>query len=234
MIQLADYFNISLDQLAGRKDEDYSDMIALSDQFLNYILNNELTKAQKMADDLSNTIGITEVYFKLFRYSLSKLGWLWEVGAITITKEHQVSYEISRMISSLAHDYKKHHEIKKNNCRILGMASPDEKHNIGLKMLMSLLEIEGFETLYIGEAVPVDDLLHQIDKGDYQLLVLSITNGLFHKKLEALIKQLDNIPTVVVGNGAPYVDYHEKYRSYEKCLEAIKCQKEILMKEIRK
>jgi transcriptional regulator with XRE-family HTH domain len=232
LIQMADYFGLTLDDLVGREKRNYDDIIRLSDDFLNYLLNDQLLEAETLMKSYMETGDIHQVYYKLLRYALTKLGWLWEVGAITIAKEHQISYEISRMIANLSSNFKNKHDIIANDIKVLGMAVPGEKHNIGLKMLMSSLEVSGFESLYIGEAVPIDDLKRQLKEGEYDCLVLSITNVHLRDRMTSLIDQLENIKIIVVGNGA--IDIKEKietYQSYEKCLEALLCQEEELMKE---
>jgi methanogenic corrinoid protein MtbC1 len=231
LIQMADYFGLTLDELVGREKRNYDNIIRLSDDFLDYLLNDQLLEAETLMKSYMETSDIHQVYYKLLRYTLTKLGWLWEVGAITIAKEHQISYEISRMIANISNDFKNKHDIVSNDIRVLGMAVPGEKHNIGLKMLMSSLEVSGFDSLYIGEAVPLDDLKRQLKEGQYDCLVLSITNVHLRHQMMNLIDQIEDMKIVVVGSGAIDInEMIESYQSYEKCMEALLCQEEELMK----
>jgi transcriptional regulator with XRE-family HTH domain len=221
MIQIANFFSVTLDELVERKSGNYDDFIAISDKFLDHLLKDEMRKAEMIAKRVLANSDIGTLYFKLFRYALSKLGWLWEVGALTIAKEHQVSNEITRMIDYFTKSNGRNILSRKE--RILGMAAPGEKHNIGLKMILSSLELRDYETLYIGEAVPTEDLVHHLNKGSYEVLVLSITNVHLKETLIELIERLPIMDIYVVGMGAKNMKLEgvEIFTSYEECLEAI-------------
>lgn len=223
LVNMAEYFGVTVDEMLGREKIDYSDNIDLSDQFLNYLLCDDIRRAESLAAHYLEETSLKSLYFKLFRYALTKLGWLWEVGEITISKEHQISYIISRMITNFGINRSETSEIK-----IFGMASPGEKHNIGLKMLMFLLEKEGYDTLYLNEAVPDEDLIRHLEFEKYQYLVLSITNALHKSHLMRLVESLPNIHIYIVGSGAiniqPSNNILGVYTTYESCLEAILCQ----------
>lgn len=219
MIKIADYFNISLDELAGRHTIDYNNSIHISDIFLDSLLNDDIEKAEDIAKRYLEQHGLRALYFKLFRYGLTKLGWLWEVDAITISREHQISYIISRMVAN----YNLHKTT--SDIKFLGMAVPGEKHNIGLQMLMSLLQNEGYGSMNIHTAVPFHDLKKHIDKEGFKYLILSITNVLYKKEMMDLIESLPELQIYVVGNGAREIRFLPQikgvYTSYEACLEDI-------------
>jgi len=228
LIAIADYFKVSIDELVGNKLSKKS-IITLADDYLNYLLLEDIENAEKIAIKLLNETDLRTVFYKLFRYALTKLGWLWEVGEISIAKEHQISYEISRMVNKFQIDT--HSDITKS--RVIGMVAPGEKHTFGLQMTLSLLKSEGFKTMYIGEAVPVEDLNDYISKGKYDYLILSITSELWTESLMTLIDSLENIEIYVVGSGAKGIKNEriQVYSTYEVCLEAFIWQEKTLMKE---
>jgi transcriptional regulator with XRE-family HTH domain/methylmalonyl-CoA mutase cobalamin-binding subunit len=236
LLLMVDYFGISLDQLVGREEKSYNNMIGLSDEFLDLLLNDNTYQAETLAYSVLESTDVHTVFFKLFRYALSKLGWLWEVNAVSISKEHQISYEISRMISHITKAYQDRNKINSNGTKVIGMAAPGEKHNIGLKMTLAALELDGYDATYIGEAVPDDDLLEHLNKGRFEYLVLSITNSHLREKLIKLIEKLPEVKIYVAGNGAKNIksDRVEVHQSYEACLEAIVCQDKKSTKENQK
>lgn len=234
LIKIADYFNVTIDSLVSDESILLSsnvhqisnyDWIKQSDVFLNYLIEDKLKEAEEMILNLLNHMSLEIVFSKLFRFTLSKLGWLWEVGAITISKEHQISYEITRMINHYTSECIKNQEVQPSSIKIIGMVVPGEKHNIGLKMMLSILEINGYSCQYIGEAVPMDDLKAHINEGPYNYLVLSITNRYLSNGLCDILDEVQSINTMVVGSGTSGLNLkqpHVKgtYKSYEKCLEA--------------
>jgi len=228
LIAIADYFNVSIDELVGNKLSK-KNIITLVDDFLNYLLLEDVENAEKIARKLLEETDLRTVFYKLFRYALTKLGWLWEVGEISITKEHHVSYEISQMINR----FQRNIDSNMTKLKVIGMLAPGEKHSFGLQMTLSLLKSEGFKTMYIGEAVPVEDLNEYISKGNYNYLILSITSELWTDPLMKLIESLKNIEICVVGSGAKKIrnERIQVYSTYEACLEAFLWQEKILMKE---
>ncbi|MCH4888450.1 helix-turn-helix domain-containing protein [Acidaminobacter sp. JC074] len=217
LIALASYFDVTLDDLVGN-DLTGTDIVGLSDKFLDYLLVDDIDKAKSIALRLLNQTDLKTVYFKLFRYALTKLGWLWEVGEITISQEHETSYEIAKMIGQLEGK-----SSLQNDKSIIGMVAPGEKHTFGLQMLMSLLKEDGFKTKYIGEAVPKDDLTSYIKEGSYDYLILSITNELWLDRLMDRISGLDKIKICIVGSGAKKLELTgiDTFATYEACLEAL-------------
>jgi len=228
LIAIADYFNVSIDELVGNKLSK-KNIITLADDFLNLLLLEDIENAEKIARKLLEETDLRTVFYKLFRYALTKLGWLWEVGEISITKEHHVSYEISQMINR----FQRNIDSNMTKLKVIGMLAPGEKHSFGLQMTLSLLKSEGFKTMYIGEAVPVEDLNEYISKGNYNYLILSITSELWTDPLMKLIESLKNIEICVVGSGAKKIrnERIQVYSTYEACLEAFLWQEKILMKE---
>ena len=228
LIAIADYFNVSIDELVGNKLSK-KNIITLADDFLNLLLLEDIENAEKIARKLLEETDLRTVFYKLFRYALTKLGWLWEVGEISITKEYHVSYEISQMINR----FQRNIDSDMTKFKVIGMLAPGEKHSFGLQMTLSLLKSEGFKTMYIGEAVPVEDLNEYISKGNYNYLILSITSELWTDPLMKLIESLKNIEICVVGSGAKKIrnERIQVYSTYEACLEAFLWQEKILMKE---
>lgn len=231
LIEIADLFNMSLDELTGRKVVPSDDLIKLSDAFLDYLMDDEWHKAENLAEKLRIKTDLKTVYFKLFRYALTKIGWLWEVGAITIAQEHQLSDQIASMISSMNVQGKKHLGYKHNGEKVLGMTIKGEKHLFGLKMLFSVLEIEGYEARFIGEAIPLEDLIQTINEQGFNKLIISISSRLHIPELKVLLKEVKGIDIIVVGCAANIIEHEASYTSYEACMEAILCQNKKLMKD---
>lgn len=217
-VKLSDVLHVSLDFLLKGVKEDQS-LISLSDDFVTLILEHNYEKASQYCQNYYEHNDLESLYFKLFRYALTKIGWLWEVGAITISDEHHASYEIGKLIETFS---TAHYNQKKG--KVIGMTVPGEKHTHGLKMLLALLNVN-YDSHYIGEAVPIDDLQAYIKKERPDYLVLAITSVHFQEKMEDYIESIE-VPIMVVGMGTDgYVSKYPHvvgcYRSYEACLEAL-------------
>jgi transcriptional regulator with XRE-family HTH domain len=218
-IKLSDILSVSLDELLKGQPH-HKNEIAVSDQLVELILNRKREAALNLCQTYFKNYGLESLYFRLIRYGLTKVGWLWEVGAITISEQHQASYEINRLIEHFSSVEKESHKGV-----VVGMTVPGEKHTHGLRMLLSVLEVN-YKAQYVGQAVPLDDLKIYLKKHQPDYLILSITSVLFQKDMDDYIESLD-VPIILVGQGTEgYVSSFPhvvgSYRSYEACLEALR------------
>jgi transcriptional regulator with XRE-family HTH domain len=232
LVKLADVFKISMDEMVGyeltgnQRQIKIDQFVPLADHFLNLILHKRVREAKDMLDDLMTRKSLEEVFFKLFRIALTKLGWLWEIEEITISEEHYVSYEISKMITQMTDDVLNKQKVNTKNKRFVGMAVPGEKHNIGLKMTLAVLETKGYETTYIGDAVPMQDLIQFLEMEQADVLILSITSVHFQDNLREILKELPNQKIAVAGLGTSGLTLEADnllgcFKRYDTCMEAL-------------
>jgi transcriptional regulator with XRE-family HTH domain len=221
---IAELFDVSVDYLLGKSGDamsvgyDNRNHVQLADDFLSLLLNDNETAAWGFLEQYEASFGFEDVLFKLFRYSMTKLGWLWEVGEITISKEHRVTAVAERLLDRMGMENAREREV------ILMMTAPYEKHTFGLKMLSKALMRIGYRTQYIGECVPYDDYLITIKNLNPDIIILSITSPYFQKDLKPYLEALGMIPKFLVGMGV--TGYEQEgvtvMRDYKACLEALK------------
>lgn len=225
LIEIANHFNVSVDELLGltRKDDLGFDAncteVTLADRFLSLLLEHDDESVDLFAKAYLKTYGYENLLFYLFRYTLTKLGWLWEVEEITISEEHYISHQIELMISRYIVEPKDHR--KKS---ILAMTAKGEKHTLGLKMVCEALKYRGYQVVYIGEGVPIEDLKKFIEKHKPDTLIVSMTSPLFKETVVEAMKGAKVDEKIVVGMGT--TGFHMAdvvtYRNYKTCLEAVK------------
>ena len=59
--------------------------------------------------------------------------------------------------------------------KLLAACAEDERHQIGLRMLCDLLELDGWDTLYVGASVPVESLVELVQKARPDAVAFSAT-----------------------------------------------------------
>jgi methanogenic corrinoid protein MtbC1 len=148
---------------------------------------------------------------------LTKLGWIWELGMVSVSQEHMVSALVDRLLSEIP--------VKKSNKDrvVAGMTAPHEKHTLGLKMLLLALNQRGYKTHYIGECVPLEDFQSFIEEHDVDISIFSITSPFFQDEMKNYFNAIDVKEKILVGMGSYdfKLESVEVYRNYKKCLEAI-------------
>ncbi|GAU77243.1 helix-turn-helix domain-containing protein [Fusibacter sp. 3D3] len=194
LIKLADHFDVTLDELLCRVHEK-TDWIEISDIFLKSVMKEEYKAAYViLAHMLDNGISPNEIYLKVFRYALAKIGWLWETGMITSADEHFITRKIDIIMDEVYHkvEYEGVKAKSVKAIRVVGMAVPQEAHTMPIKMIMHLLSFAGVETFFIGTSVPVEALSEFVRKNEIDMVILSITMQEFEVDLNAYMDRVQN------------------------------------------
>jgi methanogenic corrinoid protein MtbC1 len=93
---------------------------------------------------------------------------------------------------------------------LVGACAPRERHEIGLRMLCDLLELDGWDTVYLGASVPDEALVVMLQDRRPDVLALSASTSPQITDLEATIRHvraaLDRPPFIIVGGRAFFDD----------------------------
>ncbi|MBF4692729.1 helix-turn-helix domain-containing protein [Fusibacter ferrireducens] len=202
LIKLADYFDVSVDALLCRVHEK-KDWIEISDIFLKSVMKYDYPAAYALLEHmLDNDISPKEIYLKVIRYALAKIGWLWETGMMTSADEHFITRQIERIMDDVYRKVMQSMPIKTKCIKVVGMAAPHEAHTIPIKMVMQLLSFEGIETFFIGTSVPVKALSEFVVKNQIDYVILSITMQTFWDELR---RYMDAVQEDAVLSQKPFV-----------------------------
>jgi len=98
---------------------------------------------------------IAAVCLHVITPALVEIGEAWHAGRIKIATEHFASQFIRGWLMALMHAY----PFRPGKPRVLVGCAPGEFHEIGALMFALLLRREGYRVEYLGQDVPVDDLV---------------------------------------------------------------------------
>lgn len=213
LIKLSDFFNITVDWLI-RKDNEHRGIINPekvgfdyspsrlnkdSDKFLSASLQSG-NKATETALNLLKT-GYTEeqILIDLFEPSLIKTGTFWAQGIYNEAMEHQISSAVLQAMAVMQAHAKKPMPFRG---KAVCLTASGEGHNIGLKMISRFLEIDGWESFFLGTSIPADSLKDYIADMHIDLVLISVTlneNTNSCCSLIKAVKSIENPPTVIAG-----------------------------------
>lgn len=214
--EIADLFEVSLDYLIGRNNTslekyeidfesklNYSDLIYKD--YMACLIHGDKNKATNICLSLlEKGMDISKIYQHLIEPSLKEVGTLWEKGVVAIWKEHlisEISLDIIRILNSR---YKKN---KRNNKTVLALTPGAELHNIGLKMVCSIFELAGWNSIFLGSNVPTKSVLDAINEKKPDVIALSITNTNYMESANHLIQairefySMDSLSIIAGGKG---------------------------------
>ncbi|GFP76029.1 helix-turn-helix domain-containing protein [Clostridium fungisolvens] len=219
--KMADIFEISLDYLLGREERD-SNMkgpAKLSEvyetdlenkenlyrNYLTFLLEGKSKAARGLVIECyEKGLPMGFIYFDIFEKALKEIGSLWESGKIDVWQEHfisEVTLDVMREVK--AREKRK----KRKSHSVIGVTAGPEQHNIGLKMVLDMLEIEGWNTVYLGSNVPVQSLIKAVDTEKPSLVAISVTMEYHLESAKFLIQAIkeefkDSPPKIIIGGGA--------------------------------
>ena len=216
LVEIADLFHVPLDYLFGRKnvtlkkyelilsnEVNYSHLVY--EEYLRFLINGERDKATNICLSLlEKGMDISKVYQYIIKPSLIEVGILWEKGIIDIWKEHLIS-EISLDIMRVLHS--KFNRKIKNKKTMIALTPGVEQHNIGIKMVCSIFELAGWNTIYLGSNIPTNSILYAIKENKPSIIALSVTlpNNIESAKhlIEAIRKDhpKDSLRIILGGQG---------------------------------
>jgi methanogenic corrinoid protein MtbC1 len=85
-----------------------------------------------------------------------------------------------------------------------------ERHEVGLRMLCDLLDLEGWHTTYLGATVPIESLVAMVRRLRPDVVALSAALSPHLPRLRAMVEAIrdalgDARPLIIVG-GRPFLD----------------------------
>lgn len=177
-----------------------------ANEYSKILLENNRIKARNYVFDLFDKgVSIIDIYRYILRGGLRIIGYLWQTNKINIAKEH-IATNITECIEREL--YFKAVKKPSNGVKALIASIGNEKHYLGVKMISNILELNGFETYFLGETIPSSDLYEMINEIKPDVILISTTmafnlNNLY--KTIQFIKEKYNTP-IIVGGYALNVD----------------------------
>lgn len=185
--KIADFFEVSTDYLLGRNEKisclkkvkisnlDFEDC---SKTYLDSLIEGNKEYARNLIMNLyEEGLELEYIYFNILEKALKRIGGLWESGSIEIWQEHFISETTTDIMKEIKIKESKNVKSRfgNNSHTIILLNSGSEFHNIGIKMISDILEIEGFNTIYLGSNVPVQSLINAIELKRPKFVAISTT-----------------------------------------------------------
>ncbi|HEX8692751.1 MAG TPA: cobalamin-dependent protein [Longimicrobium sp.] len=103
---------------------------------------------------------LRDLYLDVFQPALREVGRLWQENRVTVAEEH-LATAITQAAMARLYD-RLFARATGEGPLLLAACADAERHEVGLRMICDLLELEGWDTVYLGAAVPVEDLVGMV------------------------------------------------------------------------
>jgi MerR family transcriptional regulator, light-induced transcriptional regulator len=135
---------------------------ANKDEFLSLLLDADFEACLTLSTEIVQSPDhLKDFYLQIIQPSLYDVGLLWESGRVSVAEEHLATSIVGRIIASM---YTRFRRGKYSKGTAVLTAAPNEFHEVGSRMVADLLEMDGWNVIYLGVNTPEDDLIRFIKK----------------------------------------------------------------------
>lgn len=205
-----DFINQGIDELKSEVSDDVSYIDPANPyskyalEFLSFAIAGKRHDASKLILSLvKQGVPIKVIYLDVLQKVQYEVGHLWHSNKISIAQEHYITSLIQLVISQI---YPYILSDKQENKTLVASCISGELHEIGLRMLTDIFEIEGWDTWFLGSNLPDNEIITMIKNKKPDLIALSVTVVFHLDKLSKLIQKIRNegIKTPIMVGGYPF------------------------------
>ena len=193
-----------LNQVVQNQDINLSTDTAISgyiDDLLRSMLDFNEPAFEKIYAAATTRLGLYEAMIHVFYPFLVKVGVLWNVNKAAPIQEHFASNIIKRKLMAAIDGLV---PATKTTKKFLLFLPPDEWHETGLLLADYIIRSQGYETIYLGQSVPLDGIHKVVISVRPSHLLLFYINSKPKEEIAQQLKSLSGIDprttVLVAGN----------------------------------
>lgn len=152
---------------------------------------------------------LSALYLDVVQPSMREIGRLWQENELTVAEEHLATAITETAMNRIFERVFVWRDER--TPRLLAACAAEERHQLGLRMLCDLLEMEGWETTYLGASVPIESLVDLVRAREPDAVAISATIAPHLPRVRDAIgairaAPLPRQPVVIVGGRAFHGD----------------------------
>lgn len=179
-------------------------LASLRDRLVASLTGYDALGAGRIVEEALAMLPIEDVCLLLLQPALYEIGHLWANGEIGISAEHFASAFVIRKLGALFNLS----QPEQGRGPIVATCLEGEMHEVGLLLTCLFLSRRGFQILYLGPNLPLDDLISTVRRLRPPLVLLSASTPPSALHLAAATHELrSRLAATGAGGGAPTVGY---------------------------
>jgi methanogenic corrinoid protein MtbC1 len=186
--------------------QDGEPLAEIAKSYLAALLRYERHVATQLILDAARAgTSVKDIYCHVFEPCQREIGRLWQVNMASVAQEHYCTASTQLAMALL---YPRMFAEKRTRIGTLVAACvPGELHEIGSRLVCDLLEMEGWDTVYLGASVPVTALLDTVKARHPDILAISASMSFHINAVRQLIlalrgSNIASMPKILVGGHA--------------------------------
>ena len=144
-------------------------------------------------------MNLDDIYVEILSESMRRVGELWHTAEITVDTEHYCT-SVTQM--AMAQMYDKLFDGERKNKTILSVCPGMELHEMGARIVSDLFENHGWDSIFLGAAVPVGYILDSVRENHPDLVTLSVSMPQHLMDCERTIREIKKeFPEIKIAVG---------------------------------
>lgn len=165
----------------------------LASGYLAALLRGERHLASGMVlDAVAAGIPVPDLYLHVFQAAQYEVGRLWQINEITVAQEHYCTAAAQLIMSQL---YPHVFASEKRGRTLVATCVAGDLHEIGIRMVTDLFEMDGWNTYYLGASTPAQSVVDSVIRQGAHILAVSAT-------ISSHLQSVDDLIHLVRANSA--------------------------------
>ena len=166
---------------------------------LHHLLEKDTLTAGMYVKELFRSIPLEELYTDVIQDVMREVGELWHQNKISVAQEHYCTAATQTIMSQFYEILLQHPRRGK---KVVIACPGTELHELGARILSDLFEHNGWDSIFLGAAVPVQDIIDVIETDSPQLCCLSVCMPQGLPLCFSAVKQIkEQFPKLIVSVG---------------------------------
>lgn len=158
----------------------------LAREYLKAMLARERNRANDLvAEAIDHGASLMDIYLGVFQPVQYEIGRLWEIGSISVGHEHYCTNATQLIMAKL---YSRLFSGVTGDRRLVAACCQGELHELGLRMLTDIFEMDGWDTHYLGASTPGESVVSTLADTRAHLLLVGAT---IHDRLASAKELID-------------------------------------------
>jgi len=178
----------------------------LARRYLDALLRVQRDAASRMIlKAVEEGVDVKDIYLHVFEPCQHEVGRLWQTNQITVAQEHYCS-AVTQMVMSQLYPYI--FQGKKNGHSMIATCVAGEMHEIGIRMVGDLFEMDGWDSYYLGANTPSESIIDTLNTLNPEILAVSASihyNVMAAARLIDEIKRSNSSDLKILVGGRPFL-----------------------------
>lgn len=149
-------------------------LAGLAQRYIGALLAGERLLASRLVLETvaEQGVSVRDIYLRVFQPAQHEVGRLWQMNQLSVAQEHYCTAATQLIMSQL---YPYLFSAERTGRTMVATCVSGDLHEIGVRMVSDFLEMEGWDTFYLGANTPTPSLLQTLAQRRADVLAVSAT-----------------------------------------------------------